>query len=74
MKHRITINVTDADGNKANVLRGANMTLPTRLVRFLFGDYTQVYLLAPGQTVDSVDVREIKEGGGNRNEQNQTYA
>lgn len=39
------------------------MRLPSRIARFLFGDYTQVYLLAPGQTVESVDVREIKEGG-----------
>ena len=36
---------------------------PERLVRFLFGDFTQVYLLAPGQTGESVDVREVKEGG-----------
>ena len=39
------------------------MRLPSRIARFLFGDFTQVYLLAPGQTVESVDVREIKEGG-----------
>lgn len=39
------------------------MKLPSRIARFLFGDFTQVYLLAPGQTVESMDVREIKEGG-----------
>lgn len=63
LKHKITINVSDPNGKKAVVLRGADMRLPSRIARFLFGDYTQVYLLAPGQTVESVDVREIKEGG-----------
>ncbi len=63
MKHKITINVTDPNGRKANVLRGADMTLPARLVRFLFGDFQQVYLLSPGQTVESVNISEVREGG-----------
>lgn len=63
LKHKITINVTDAKGRHTAVLRGAHRKMPERLVRFLFGDYTQIYLLTPGQTVESVDVREVKEGG-----------
>lgn len=63
LKHKITINVTDSKGKHTTVLRGAHRRIPERLVRFLFGEYTQVYLLAPGQTVESVDVREVKEGG-----------
>lgn len=62
LKHRIVINVSDTDGKKTTVLRGADMTMPARLLRFLFGDFTQVYLLAPGQTVESVDVK-AGEGG-----------
>lgn len=63
MKHRITINVTDPNGRKATVLRGAVRRLPERLVKFLFGDFMQVYLLSPGQTVESVNISEIREGG-----------
>jgi len=63
LKHTVTIQVADRSGKKATVLRGRNMKLPTRLLRLLFGDFTQVYLLAPGQTVESVDIREIEEGG-----------
>lgn len=63
IKHRIVINVSDPNGHKANVLKGADVKLPARLLRFLFGDFTQVYLLSPGQTVESVDIREIEEGG-----------
>ena len=63
LKHKVVINVSDSGGRKRNVLKGADMKLPARLVRFLFGDFTQVYLLAPGQTVESVDIREVREGG-----------
>lgn len=73
IKHKVTINVSDASGKKSTVLRGAHRKLPARIVRFLFGDFTQVYLLQPGKTVESVDVREIKEGG-TRHEQSHSNA
>jgi len=60
MKHKVTINVSDEHGRTA-VLKGAQRRLPTRLLRFLFGDFTQIYLLTPGKTVESVDIREVKE-------------
>ena len=48
MKHKVVINVTDDKGDKTKVLRGAQMWLPRRLIKWLFGEYTQVYLLEPG--------------------------
>ena len=63
VKHRIVINVSDSDGRRENVLKGADGKLPARLLKFLFGEFTQVYLLSPGQTVESVDIREVEEGG-----------
>ena len=62
IKHKIVINVSDPQGKTANVLKGTNVKLPTRLIKFLFGDFTQVYLLAPGQMVESVDVHEVEKG------------
>lgn len=61
LKHKIIINVSDPNGKKSTLLRGADMRLPSKIAKFLFGDFTQVYLLAPGQSVKSIDVREIKE-------------
>ncbi len=58
LRHRITINVTDPRSKT-----GTDVRFPARLTRFLFGDFTQVYLLKPGQSVESVDVKEVKEGG-----------
>ena len=42
-------------------MKGAFRTLPMRIVKWLFGEYTQVYLLKPGETVSSVDVVEVME-------------
>lgn len=63
VKHKIVINVSDSSGRQENVLKGADVKLPARLLKFLFGEFTQVYLLSPGQTVESVDIREVEEGG-----------
>ena len=63
VKHRIVINVSDSGGRRKNVLKGADVKLPARLLKFLFGEFTQVYLLSPGQTVESVDICEVEEGG-----------
>lgn len=63
MKHRIVINVTNQDGEDVTVLKGADISLPQRLLKFLFGEFTQVYLLAPGQSVQSVDVKEVGDNG-----------
>ena len=63
IKHKVTINVTDEKGNNVKVLRGGQLTLPQKIIKFLFGDYRQVFLLDPGQSVQYVDVKEIKEGG-----------
>lgn len=62
LKHKVVINVSDSGGRKTNVLKGADTKLPARLLKFLFGDFTQVYLLSPGQTVESVDIKEVREG------------
>ena len=62
MKHQVVINVVNNDGEKFPVVKGAIRNLPTKIVKWLFGEYTQVYLLKPGETVGSVDVVEIMEG------------
>lgn len=62
LKHRIRINITD-EKSKTKVLEGAERRLPMKLLRFLFGEFTTVYLLSPGQSVESVEVHEVKKGG-----------
>ena len=59
MKHQVIINVEKADGEKVPVVKGAVRYLPRKIVEWLFEEYTQVYLLKPGETVSSVDVVEV---------------
>lgn len=61
MKHRVVINVSKSN-KKSQVLKAAQLTLPRRILKWLFGDFTQVYLLKPGETIQSVDVKEIEKG------------
>ena len=61
MKHQVIINVVKENGEKLPVVKGAIRTLPRKIVEWLFGEYTQVYLLKPGETVSSVDIVEVIE-------------
>lgn len=60
--HRVRINVSSGKHRKESVLESGICTLPGRLVRALFGDATQILVLKPGQTIDSVELHERKEG------------
>ena len=62
-KHKVRINVTESGNGKDRVLEGADVRLPARLLRFLFGDFTTVYLLKPGQNIESVEIHEVKQEG-----------
>ncbi len=61
MKHRVTLAVADKKGGQTTALTGAQKRLPMRLLRFLFGDFTNIYVLKPGETVMSIDVKEVNE-------------
>ena len=61
MKHQVIINVEKADGEKVPVVKGVVRYLPRKIIEWLFGEYTQVYLLKPGETVSSVDIVEVIE-------------
>ena len=65
IKHKVVINVADENGDTIKVLRGGQLSLPQKIIKLLFGDYRQVFLLDPGQSVQSVDVKEVKGGSTN---------
>lgn len=57
-KHTVTINVANANGDKERVLTRTRLTLPKRLLRFLFGEFCQVLVLNPGDTVSNIEIHE----------------
>ena len=51
MKHKVIINVSDSNHKEIQILKASQITMPRKIVQWLFGEYTQVYLLKPGQTI-----------------------
>lgn len=58
LKHRISINVREANGGKVNVIEGGEVKLRERFLRWLFGEKKKVLVIAPGDSVFNVEIRE----------------
>ena len=64
LKHKVQINVARDNGNQKNaVIKSGIRRVPQRLLKFLFGGFTEVLVLAPGRSVQSVEIHEIEKGG-----------
>ena len=59
LKHRVRINVCDDRGHTQPVLRSGTARIPKRLLKWLFGDFCEVLVLTPGQTVGEVEIHEV---------------
>lgn len=62
LQHRVQINVAQGGGITQGVLRSRGRRYPARLLRLLFGEYSEVLVLTPGKTVRSVEIHETQEG------------
>ena len=58
LKHKISISVREADGGITSVLHGGEVKLREKLLRWLFGDKKKVLVIAPGESVFDVEIRE----------------
>ena len=63
MRHKVSINVADRSGRKTEVVHGSRVRLPKRVLKLLFGDFCEVFVLTPGQIVESVEIHELRQGG-----------
>ena len=68
LRHKVSICVTRPDGGKTTVLKGGSRTLRSRLLNLLFGEKVGVIVVTPGETVETVEIKEI---GGERYEQDE---
>lgn len=59
IQHNVRISVAQRDG-PVPVIRSGIRRIPSRIIRFLFGDCTEIYVLQRGQTVKSVEIHEMK--------------
>ena len=59
MTHTVRIQVAKSDGNH-QIIQSGIRHLPRRLIRFLFGDCSEILVLKPGETVKTVEIKETK--------------
>ena len=66
MTHKVCINIAKPDGIPTPVVRSGTVQIRKRLLDFLFGQQVNVLVLSPGDSVQTVEIRELKEGGKDR--------
>ena len=59
-KHKVRIKIADRNGSTKDVLESTRIKLPRRLLNFLFGEFCEVLVLTPGQTVAGVEIQEMR--------------
>jgi hypothetical protein len=64
LKHKVRIKVADRNGGTQEVLESGHIRLPKKLLTFLFGEFCEVLVLTPGETVQGVEIQEMR-GDGN---------
>ena len=63
MKHKVSISVSRPDKGTSEVIKSGSRTIRGKLLNLLFGEKVGVLVLTPGRTVDTVEIRELAEGG-----------
>lgn len=63
MKHKVSINIAKPGSTPTQVVRSGSVQIRKKLLDFLFGQNMNVLVLSPGDTVQTVEIREVKEGG-----------
>lgn len=63
LKHKVTINVAKSGGERSPVIQSSRRSIRTRMLDFLFGKKASLLVITPGDSVETVEIKEIKEGG-----------
>ncbi|CAI3298432.1 hypothetical protein [Enterococcus cecorum] len=63
LRHKVTINVAKPNGENSSVIQSTRKTIRTRMLDFLFGKKASLLVITPGDSVETVEIKEIKEGG-----------
>ena len=62
LKHKVCINIAHPSGNLNPIIESGTRQIRKRLLNFLFGEKVNVFVLTPGDSVETVEIREIKGG------------
>lgn len=62
IKHKVCINIAKPGGTPSPVVRSGTMQVRKKLLDFLFGQQVSVLVLSPGESVQTVEIHELKGG------------
>ena len=62
MKHTMTVNIAKRAGDDG-IVRCKQVGIRERILRLLFGKKERLTILVPGDSVESLAIREVPEGG-----------
>ncbi len=63
-KHKVTINVTNPYGRSKSVVRSSKHSIRSKVLDFILGEKVGVLVVAPGDSVKSVEIYEMRGDGG----------
>lgn len=61
MRHNLEVSVVKPAGN--DVVHCKRISIREKLMRFLFGELQRMWIIIPCETIDSLSIHEIPEGG-----------
>lgn len=70
LKHKVTINVAKPGGLRSPVIQSSRQTIRSKLLDLLFGRKVNLLVVTSGDSVETVEIKEIRKGGADH-EQNQ---
>jgi hypothetical protein len=62
IKHKVCINIAKNGSTPSPVLRSGTMQIRKRILDFLVGQQVNVLVLSPGDSVQTVEIHELKGG------------
>lgn len=62
IKHKVCINIAKPGSTPSPVILSGTMQIHKRLLDFLFGKQVNVLVLSPGDSVQTVEIHELKGG------------
>ena len=62
MKHHLKISVSK-NPKTGGIIACRNINVRERVMRFLFGDIQKLTILVPGDSVESLSIKELSDGG-----------
>jgi hypothetical protein len=63
LKHKVTIKVAKPGGEAGQVIESGRKTIRSKMLDLLFGKKVSLLVITPGDSVETVEIKEIREGG-----------